>query len=104
MPGPGVKPEKAGTIILLSAMNNAMDSWMQTIPWWVWPLAAWDAAWKMAGCWKAARNGHLAWFIGLALLNTVGILPVIYILTHRSEPASKPGNRHDDAPGPAPEN
>ena len=40
----------------------------------------------------------------LALLNTVGILPVIYILTHRSEPASKPGNRHDDAPGPAPEN
>ena len=72
-------------------MNNAMDAWMQTIPWWVWP-------------WKAARNGHLAWFIGLALLNTVGILPVIYILTHRSEPASKPGNRHDDAPGPAPEN
>lgn len=81
-------------------MNNAMDSWMQTIPWWVWPLAVWDAAWKMAGCWKAARNGHLAWFIGLALLNTVGILPVIYILTHRSEP----GNRHGHAPGPAPEN
>ncbi|RGU37383.1 hypothetical protein DWW78_06745 [Alistipes indistinctus] len=81
-----------------------MDAWMQTIPWWVWPLAVWDAAWRMAGCWKAARNGHLAWFIGLALLNTVGILPVIYILTHRSEPASKPGNRHDDAPGPAPEN
>ena len=67
-------------------------------------LALGRLGWKMAGCWKAARNGHLAWFIGLALLNTVGILPVIYILTHRSEPASKPGNRHDDAPGPAPEN
>ena len=103
MLGPGVRPEKAGTI-LLSTMNNAMDSWMQTIPWWVWPLAVWDAAWKMAGCWKAARNGHLAWFIGLALLNTVGILPVIYILTHRSEPVSKPGDRHGHAPGPAPEN
>ena len=29
--------------------------------------------------WRAGRNGHLGWFIALFLLNTLGILPIIYI-------------------------
>jgi len=30
--------------------------------------------------WKAARNNQQYWYIALLVLNTIGILPVIYIL------------------------
>jgi hypothetical protein len=43
-------------------------------------LCLWDGIWKMISIWKAARNNELGWFIVLAILNTVGILPIIYIL------------------------
>ncbi len=46
-------------------------------------LVIWEIAWKTIGMWKSARNNDLAWFIVIALINTVGILPIIYILTHR---------------------
>jgi len=47
-------------------------------------LAVWEMIWKLIAFWRSARNGHLAWFICIALFNTVGILPIIYILTHKS--------------------
>ncbi len=48
-----------------------------------WPLfvimAIWSLAWKGAALWKAARRGEPKWFIALLILNTVGILEIIYI-------------------------
>lgn len=49
--------------------------------WLVWViiiLCLWDAVWKLISMWKAARNNHLGWFVVLAILNTLGILPMIY--------------------------
>jgi uncharacterized membrane protein len=43
-------------------------------------LAIWDGIWKLIALWKSARNNQLAWFICLAIFNTVGILPILYIL------------------------
>jgi len=43
------------------------------------PVIVWSLAWKGIALWKAARNGHTAWFVALLVLNTVGILPIIYI-------------------------
>ena len=34
---------------------------------------------KAIGMWKSARNKQLAWFICIAVFNTVGILPIIYL-------------------------
>ena len=48
-------------------------------------LSIWDAVWKLIALWKSARNNHLAWFICIAIINSVGILPIIYILMHRSD-------------------
>jgi hypothetical protein len=48
-------------------------------------LAIWDSVWKLIAMWKAARNNHLAWFICIFIFNTIGILPIIYILTHKQE-------------------
>jgi hypothetical protein len=48
-------------------------------------LAIWDAVWKMIGMWKAGRNNHLAWFICIAIFNTIGILPIIYIIIQKNK-------------------
>jgi hypothetical protein len=39
----------------------------------------WSLFWKLAAMWKSAKNNHLSWFVIIALLNTVGILPILYI-------------------------
>jgi hypothetical protein len=51
-------------------------------------VAIWDSVWKLIGMWKAARNNHLAWFICIFIFNTIGILPIIYILIHKEKPES----------------
>jgi hypothetical protein len=43
-------------------------------------IALWDGVWKVIGMWKSARNNQLAWFICLAIFNTVGLLPIVYLL------------------------
>ncbi|MBM3889272.1 MAG: hypothetical protein FJ388_09120 [Verrucomicrobia bacterium] len=43
-------------------------------------LAVWDGVWKCIGMWKSARNNQVAWFVCIAIFNTVGILPIIYLV------------------------
>ncbi len=43
-------------------------------------LVLWDGTWKAIGMWKSARNNQLAWFVCIAVFNTAGILPILYIL------------------------
>jgi len=47
--------------------------------------AIWDMVWKAIAMWKAARNNHLAWFICIVVFNTVGLLPIVYILLNRNK-------------------
>lgn len=67
-------------------MENLEQQILDTIPWLI-PviiiLAVWESIWKMIALWKSARNNHLAWFICIGVLNTVGILPIIYVLMHK---------------------
>lgn len=42
-------------------------------------LVAWSLAWKGIALWKAARNNQMYWFAALMVINTVGILEIIYI-------------------------
>lgn len=48
---------------------------------WAWfgPLMVWSLVWKGWALWKAAKNDSKGWFIALLILNTVGILEIIYI-------------------------
>ncbi len=41
--------------------------------------AVWSLAWKGWALWLAARRGEKVWFIILLILNTLGILEIIYI-------------------------
>lgn len=50
---------------------------------WILPLLIWDLAWKGFALWRAARNRQPVWFLFLLILNTAGILPIIYLLISR---------------------
>lgn len=42
-------------------------------------LAIWTIVWKGLALWKAARSGSKIWFVVLLLVNTLGILDILYI-------------------------
>ncbi len=39
----------------------------------------WSAIWKGIALWKSARKGSVVWFVILFLVNTLGILEILYI-------------------------
>lgn len=43
-----------------------------------------DAVLKLITLWQSARRKQIAWFIFLALVNSLGILPVIYLIVNRN--------------------
>jgi len=66
-----------------------MEDWiLSNLPWLIPVIAVvaiWDYVWKLIAMWKAARADHLAWFICIAIFNTIGILPIIYISLQRKK-------------------
>jgi len=67
-------------------VNEAASSFMAFVPIIaICILAIWDIVWKGFALWKAARNNHVVWFICIVIFNTVGILPIIYILLNRKK-------------------
>lgn len=42
-------------------------------------LVLWEIIWKGIGLWYSARNGKKWWFIFILVLNTLGILPILYL-------------------------
>jgi uncharacterized membrane protein YadS len=42
-------------------------------------LGLWSAVWKAIALYKAGSNKSVPWFVVLFILNTVGILEILYI-------------------------
>ncbi|MEK7635026.1 MAG: DUF5652 family protein [Patescibacteria group bacterium] len=42
-------------------------------------LVLWTLVWKGMALWKAAEEKNKVWFVVLLLVNTVGILDILYI-------------------------
>ena len=57
----------------------SLPAWLFVFVWVVLILTIWEGVWKGFAVWRAARNGHLAWFICIIIFNTLAILPIIYI-------------------------
>lgn len=49
----------------------------------VWILIIWALIWKGLALWHTARNKQKIWFVFILILNTAGILPIIYLLFFR---------------------
>lgn len=55
---------------------------------WLFCFMIWEAIWKGIALWYAGRNNHKGWFIAIFILNTLGILPIIYLLWFRCKSQS----------------
>lgn len=58
-----------------------------------WPavliFSVWEIIWKGIALWKCGRNNQLPWFIAILVLNTLGILPILYLLFFQKKPFIK---------------
>ncbi|MGM0568848.1 MAG: DUF5652 family protein [Elusimicrobiota bacterium] len=52
-------------------------------------LGLWSLIWKGIALWKSGRNNQLKWFIVILILNTVGILPIIYLKFFQKKSGNK---------------
>ncbi len=52
-------------------------------------LAVWSIIWKGIALWTAARNGSKPWFVVLLVVNTVGILEILYIFYFSKRKSTK---------------
>mgnify|MGYP000984768441 CR=1 FL=1 len=43
------------------------------------PVVLWALVWKGIALWKAARHNQKWWFIALLVINTLGLLEILYI-------------------------
>lgn len=64
------------------------------------PLTVWSIIWKGLALWRAAKNRQAKWFAALLIINTAGILEIIYLLAFAdkySPRASSPYKSSDTA-------
>lgn len=54
----------------------------ELIPWLIAAIiivSIWSIIWKAFGLWYSAKNKDKPWFILIFILNTLGILPIVYL-------------------------
>jgi hypothetical protein len=42
-------------------------------------LLLWTVFWKGLALWRSSRNTQKYWFVAILILNTAGILPIVYL-------------------------
>lgn len=52
-------------------------------------LVLWSIIWKGLALWKAAKKDSAPWFIVLLIVNTLGILEIIYLYLVDNKPTKK---------------
>ncbi len=48
----------------------------------------WETVWKGLGLWKAAQCQQRNWFIVILIVNSMGLLPIIYLIWFKNEAPS----------------
>ena len=50
-----------------------------TPQWLILILVVWSLVWKGLALWRAAKQNQRNWFVALLIINTVGILEIVYL-------------------------
>ncbi len=68
-----------------------MEQFLTQNQWVLWLIILWTIPWKGVALWKAVKNNHKWWFIPLLVINTLGILEILYIFVFgkRKVPSSR---------------
>jgi methionyl-tRNA synthetase len=72
--------------------------------WWLLLVVSlWEGVWKGVALWKSGNNHQLAWFVCIFIFNTMGILPIIYLLFFQKGKMKKPEKKSSNrVPRPSP--
>ena len=60
-------------------MENFSLEDFQKLAWILVILSLWAIPWKAMALWRSARKGQVGWFILFILVNTLGIIEIIYL-------------------------
>ena len=58
---------------------NILASWMGVNPIFIALAIVWTLVWKGLALWRSAELRQKYWFIAILLINTLGILEIIYL-------------------------
>ena len=61
-------------------MVDALTAWMDAHPAAVILLLAWSLIWKGLALWKSAELRQKYWFVILIVVNTFGLLEILYLI------------------------
>ena len=56
-----------------------MQQFLMQNQWVIFVAVAWTLAWKGLALWKAAKTGAKGWFVVMMVVNTLGILEILYL-------------------------
>lgn len=56
-----------------------MEQFLINNPWIIWLIIFWTIPWKAVALWRAAKTNQKIWFIVLLVVNTLGILEILYL-------------------------
>jgi len=60
-------------------------------------VGLWELGWKGFGLWRSGRANQLYWFIAMLVLNTVGVLPIIYLLFFQKKRKSAKSSKRKES-------
>ncbi len=66
---------------------------LEALPWFFLPVVLWSMVWKGLALWRAGKNNSRWWFIAMFVVNTGGILEIVYIFVfsgRKARPAAPP--------------
>ena len=55
-------------------------------PVWFYIIGLWSLIWKGLALWRTAKNGQTIWFVVLLVINTFGILELVYLFKFAKKP------------------
>lgn len=59
-------------------LNSTFRAYLQANPWII-AVLLWVLIWKALALWQAARKNQKIWFVALLIINTLGLLEIIYL-------------------------
>jgi methionyl-tRNA synthetase len=65
--------------VTLAVFESDMLKWSVIV------FTIFDVSWKAIALWRAGRMGMIEWFVVLFFVNSLGILPIVFILFTRKK-------------------
>jgi methionyl-tRNA synthetase len=70
-------------------MMGPIQEFANNYPWFILVVIAWNFTLKGVALWFAARRNQPCWFAALIILNTLGILEIVYFFSLRKKKTHK---------------